>query len=694
MDKVGGFANKNKCSCCNNPWNVNDYSNDSSSIICTPCLNDDKGFSGINIENIDNTINLKDNFYLWTNGGWIKNNPIPLEYPSWNTFTQLFDLNLSRLQTILEELQESSRSKTFEEIQLADFYNSFMNEIEIEKRSIEPILPYIQLALNTNYTNLINTVAELHAKCICNPFFTYYASPDKKNSDHTICSIQQGGIGLPDKDYYFDSDKADKCNEYIQFIANILNLIGDDNIEIYQNKANNIKIAQSIFEFEKNIASAHLTKTQARDPELTYNMMSLDELNNFTKPTMISYSQYLVKGKTSNGFNFLQFFDLFGKHFNKKSNEFGNVNVSSTRAMKKISEICESPVLPHYLVFHIIKNNCDHLPKKYVDEKWLFYEKKLSGTVEQKPRWKRGLLFIESSLGEALSKIYVTKYFDEDSKVKALRIVELVLNELKERINELEWMKQITKQEAILKMDKFRVKIGYPDKFIDYSKCVIVNGYHLENIFSSRNFNLSLEINRMNNPTDRDQWHMTAQTVNAYYHPNLNEIVFPAAILQPPFFNPTADDAINFGSFGAVVSHEMTHGFDDKGRKFDWAGNLRDWWDDEDSKEYEKRAKQMIDQASSVEVFGLKLNGKLTQGENIADLGGLKLSYRALQRTLKTSDNKTLINGFTPNQRFFIGWAQLWRQNIKEERAKQLVTLDPHGPNEWRGNGMYLLLII
>ena len=294
-----------------------------------------------------------------------------------------------------------------------------------------------------------------------------YASPDKKCSDHSICSIQQGGLGLPDKDYYFDADKTDKRLMYIELITNIFNLIGEDgSIDIYKNKVNNAKIAQSVFEFEKKIASAHMTKAEARDPELTYNFMSLELLNELTKPCMISYSQYLTQGKTSDGFNYVQFFDLFGKHFNK--GDFGNVNVSQTNALKKISEICDSPVVSHYLVFHVVKNNCDHLPKRYVDEKWSFYEKTLSGVAEQKPRWKRGLSYIESSLGEALGKIYVKKHFNEDSKIKALRIVQLVLTELRERIKEVEWMEETTKQEAILKMNKFRVKIGYPDKFQDY----------------------------------------------------------------------------------------------------------------------------------------------------------------------------------------------------------------------------------
>lgn len=352
-----------------------------------------------------------------------------------------------------------------EEEKLANFYTSYMDEVVIENRSIEPLLPYIHVALNINCDNLIQTVADFHANGICSPFFSMYASPDKKCSDHSICSIQQGGIGLPDRDYYFDNDKNDKRDDYIRFVSNILNFIGDDaSIEIYKNKDKNHQLANAIFEFEKNIASSHLTKTEARDPEKTYNLMSLNELNELTKPS-ITYSKYLIKGKIS-GFDYVKFFDLFGKHFNKA--DFGKVNVSMTNAMKKISEICDSTILPHYLVFHIVKNNSEHLSKRYVDEKWLFYENKLSGTLEQKPRWKRGLSYIESSLGEALGKIYVQRYFNEDSKVKALRIVELVLNELRERINEVEWMEESTKKEAILKMNKFRVKIGYPDKFQEY----------------------------------------------------------------------------------------------------------------------------------------------------------------------------------------------------------------------------------
>lgn len=395
MNKVGAFAKK--CECCRNIWNIDD----SSFNVCTPCLQDSKGYQGIDIENLDNTVDFKQDFYLWSNGGWLKRNPLSdhPEYPSWNTFTALFDLNLGRLRDILTELQSSDKVCTAEDMKLADFYNSFIDEETIESRKLEPILPYIKLAHGTSSTNLLETISRLHGEGICNPFFGLYPSPDKKNSDITIPTIVQGGLGLPDRDYYFDADKEDKRSYYLEFITAIFNYIGEDT-DLYQDKEQNAKIAQAIFEYEKLLAASHLTKTECRDPQLTYNLMSLKELNELTKPKIMSYAQYLARGQPDDGLDYVKFFNLFGSYFDKSADEFGNVNVSQVEYMKKLSSQLSdaSPVLSHYLVFHVVLNNCNHLTKKYVDLKWLLFENRLSGTVEQKPRWKRGLAVLESGM--------------------------------------------------------------------------------------------------------------------------------------------------------------------------------------------------------------------------------------------------------------------------------------------------------
>jgi len=390
MNKVGAFAKK--CECCRNVWNIDDNSFN----VCTPCLQDSKGYQGIDIENLDNSVDCKQDFYSWANGGWLNRNPLSdhPEYPSWNTFTALFDLNLGRLRDILTELQSSSdKVRSDEEEKLAIFYNSFIDEETIESRQLDPLLPYIKLAHSTNNTNLLETVSKFHGEGICTPFFGLYPSPDKKNSDITIPTILQGGLGLPDRDYYFDADKEEKRSHYVEFITAIFNYIGEDS-DLYQDKEQNAKISQAIFEYEKLLAASHLTKTECRDPELTYNLMSLKELNDLTKPKIMSY------GQPGDGLDFVKFFNLFGSYFDKSADEFGNVNVSQVEYMKKLSSQLsdESPVLSHYLVFHVVLNNCNHLAKKYVDLKWSFFENKLSGTAEQKPRWKRGLGVLESGI--------------------------------------------------------------------------------------------------------------------------------------------------------------------------------------------------------------------------------------------------------------------------------------------------------
>ena len=434
-------------------------------------------------------------------------------------------------------------------------------------------------------------------------------------------------------------------------------------------------IANQIFDLESTLAQSHMTKTENRDPESTYNIMTIDELTT----------------KCRNQFSFTSFFD---SATGKSMSELGQVNIRNVKAIQCVAETIETidpMLLKHYLRWRTIRSCARYLSHVFVNEDFNFNEKILAGTNEIKPRWKRAMAFTESALGELLGQMYCAKYFDESCKKKALFIVESVRQALEDRLKEVDWIKSdLTRAEALKKMNRFNVKIGYPDKWIDYSTLNInTTDSFLTMIFKSRVFEHKREVDEMNAPTNKDKWFMTPQTVNAYYHPNLNEIVFPAAILQSPFFDPEADDAINFGSMGAVVGHEMTHGFDDKGRKFNYEGNMIDWWTKEDGEEYEKRVEVMVEQANKIEVYGQKVQGKLTCGENIADLGGLRLALRALKSHLgnKNVDEMKKIDGFTSTQRFFLGWAQCWRQNITKERALQLLTIDPHGPNQSRCNG-------
>ena len=504
------------------------------------------------------------------------------------------------------------------------------------------------------------------------------ASPDNKQSELSICQVAQGGLGLPDRDYYFDEDKETKRTAYKLHIAKMLSLLNDPTSTTTNDNDDEVderftSMANSIYELESKLAQAHMTKTENRDPEATYNKMTIEE---FTK-------------SCNSVFHFSAFFT---SATNKTVQELGDINVRNTKALHCVAECIaqvDAETLKNYLRWRSIRSCANYLPKAFVNENFHFNETVLAGTEEIKPRWKRAMAYTEGALGEALGQIYCAKYFDESCKKKALFIVESVRQSLEGRLKEVDWIKsESTREQALKKMSRFNVKIGYPDKWIDYTTLVIERDEpFLSMIFKSRVFDHILEVKEMNTPTDKDKWFMTPQTVNAYYHPNLNEIVFPAAILQAPFFDPNADDAINFGSMGAVVGHEMTHGFDDKGRKFNFEGNMLDWWTKEDGEEYEKRVEVMVDQANQIEVHGQKVQGKLTCGENIADLGGLRLALRALKSHLGNDEDELKIDGFTPTQRFFLGWAQCWRQNINKERALQLLTVDPHGPNPSRCNG-------
>lgn len=667
----GAFAKAVKCPCCNNPWNQS--SEDSTTTtstaagICNPCLTDNKGYKGIDPDNFDNSVSPAENFFLWSNGGWKAKNPIPAEYSSWNTFIVLRDLNLDRLKTILDELAQDDNQNTAtssaDQQKLKDYFQSFMNESLIDSLGVSPLQELINLCYHAK-DDITATIATLHAKYAITPFFSVYSTPDKANSEHSLCSLYQSGLGMGDRDYYMDEDKADKREKYLVYLTQIFSLLGKHNIcTEYQNEQYCIKIANEILSFETQLATFFLTRTQSRDPKTTYNKMSVDQLKAQCRAVNISWDEYLAKGVfREHTFDWNRYFALIGKGVES----LGDINVSSVTALTHFHKLLDSPIVEHYLLFHVINSFAPNLSSDFVQVHFQYHEKEMKGTAEMLPRWKRALQGLETALGDSLGQLYVSKYFAGDAKVRALQIVESVRDALRERLHEIPWMGDTSRQEALVKMEKFKVKIGYPDEWKDYSNLVVLPDQHIANVIASRQFEFQIDVNRMNAPTDKKRWFMTPQTVNAYYHPSLNEIVFPAAILQPPFFDPEADAAVQYGSLGAVVGHEMTHGFDDQGRKYDSQGNLRDWWTKEDGDEYERRASVMIKQAEAFEVYGLKLNGKLTCGENIADLGGVKLSLRALNKHLGSLETPApLINGLTPQQRFFLAWSQSWRENGK-----------------------------
>jgi len=690
-----------KCPCCNNPWAA--ATSEMFAQMCVSCEEEQKDENEKDTKNLrqylDESVNPSQDFYHYANGTWIKENPIPAGYPSWNTFLQLHTLSQERLKTLLNN-GDGKTTNNDDAKKVMTFYTAAMDEEKVETDGIEPLKDVLNLcdeAANASKDGHTDVVASCLGKLFATygiyAFFSIGAGPDNKKSDWSLCQVAQGGLGLPDRDYYFDEDKDDKRIAYKAHIANMLQLLQDMEKESTSsssgdgdNKASTTTTttttdrANDIYELELKLAEAHMTKTENRDPESTYNKMTLDEF------VTLCSSDKDQDTSSSSLFDFVKFFEATT---NKSIQELGYINIRNIGALRCASRLIttiDANLLRDYLRWRTIRSCSSYLSKSIVDEAFNFNEKVLAGTNEIKPRWKRAMAFTESALGEALGQMYCKKYFDESCKEKALSIVESVRQALEERLKEVDWIKSSsTREEALKKMSRFNVKIGYPDKWIDYTTLEIRDSEPLMTmVFKSRAFDHIREVKEMNAPTDKDKWFMSPQTVNAYYHPNLNEIVFPAAILQAPFFDPDADDAINFGSMGAVVGHEMTHGFDDKGRKFNFEGNMMDWWTKDDGLEYEKRVEVMVEQANKIEIHGKKVQGKLTCGENIADLGGLRLALRALKAR---GNMDVIVDDFTATQRFFLGWAACWRQNITKERALQLLTIDPHGPNPSRCNG-------
>jgi len=692
------------CPCCENPWAA--ATGDFFAKLCQECDETaEKKDIGLSRSNMDFDVHPKDDFYIYANGSWLKNNPIPAGYPNWNSFLTLHVQSQENLKQILEDLaskrdssnnanvgKEPETTITDEEHKVSSFFKAAMDEAAIEETKLEPLRPLLQecakiadASSSGDKTGLASALARMTFNYGISIFFGVGVSPDNANSEHSIAELGQGGLGLPDRDYYFDEDKQDKRDAYQATIAKFLILLDSgcggasldaplDN-DNDNDKRNAAELAEKVVALETKLAEAHMTRTENRDPHSTYNKMSMSELTHDLCHDTFDFSTY--------------FLTYSGKPVVE---EVGDINVRNKAAIVRATEIAGSAdrqTLLAYAQWKVVASCAPYLPSVFVDAHFEFFEKTLQGTTELKPRWKRAMAFTESALGEVLGKIYCEKYFDESSKQQALDIVEKVRESLEQRLKEVDWIKaDSTREQALKKMDHFRVKIGYPDVWTDYGPLSIETGDRfLDMVLKARSFANSIENKEMNAPTDRNKWFMTPQTINAYYHPNLNEIVFPAAILQPPLFDKDADEAVNFGAIGAVVGHEMTHGFDDQGKEFNYRGVLQNWWTEADSKEYSERVAVMVEQASSFEVHGQNVQGKLTSGENIADLGGLRLALRALKAT-DGFDDSIKIDGFTPSQRLFLSWAQCWRQNITKERSLQLLTVDPHGPNSMRCNGV------
>ncbi|CAN5759807.1 M13 family metallopeptidase [soil metagenome] len=616
-------------------------------------------------KNLDRSVKPAEDFYLFANGGWLKRNPIPPEFTRWGSFNQLAEKNNDALKAIAEKAAAAAREAApgSETQMVGDYYASGMDEKAINGARAKPLEAEFQrIDAIKERADVLKTVAHLHMMGV-RAFFTFSARQDEKNSEMMIAIAYQGGLGLPDRDYYTKSDEASQKlrEQYVEHVAKMFNLLGGP-AEIA--KAN----GQKVLAFETALAEPARTRVELRDPQKNYNKMTQAQLQELTP-----------------NWNWA---DYFGE---LQLTDAGEINVGQPdffRAADRVFAETSIEDWQNYLRWQLVNAAASELSAEFVDENFRFFEKTLRGAEKIKPRWKRVVTSTDSSLGEALGKLYVADHFPPEAKERALELVENLREAMADRIKTLDWMDEPTKEEALKKLAAFRVKIGYPDKWRDYSGLKIDRGPFVLNAARAAEFEQQRTLRKIGKPVDPDEWYMSPPTVNAYYNPTMNEIVFPAGILQPPFFDPNADDAMNYGGIGAVIGHELTHGFDDQGRQYDAAGNLRDWWTKESADAYNERAKKIVDQYAAYEPLpGQHINGELTQGENIADIGGLKLAYMALQKALAKKPQPEKIDGFTQDQRFFLGWAQIWRNNIREQELKLRLNTDPHSPGRYRTIG-------
>lgn len=618
----------------------------------------------LNPANMDLSVKPGDDFFQYANGTWIRNNPIPDEYSRYGAFEQLTEQNYKDLVKLLTDAAEDETAEEGSIKQkIGDFYKTGMDTVQIEELGITPLNADLERINNIlTIVDVQREVAIMQTYGIF-PLFRIFAYPDEKNSKMMIVQLSQGGLGLPDRDYYLDKDKrsTELREEYVKHIAMMLKLAGDPADEA-------LKAADKIMALETRLAKASMTRLERRDPHATYNKMSLKKLSRL--------SRYYGWGT---------YFSLIGLP------EPGDINVRQPDFFKEISRMMKDVTIGDwklYLKWNLINRSADYLSSDFVNQDFHFYGNVLSGRKSIQPRWKRVLRSENRALGEAVGQLYVEKYFPPAAKERMLDLVANLKSALGERIKKLDWMGEATKEQALKKLKVMNVKIGYPDKWIDYTNCQIKDDSYIQNMRRANQFDFHRNMDKTGKPVDPDEWQMNPQTVNAYYSPTRNEIVFPAAILQPPFFNMAADDAVNYGAIGMVIGHEMTHGFDDQGRNYDADGNLRDWWTKDDEEKFKARSQVLVDQYDNFTVLdSLHVNGKLTLGENIADLGGLNVAYDALQKSMEGKPRPALIDGFTPEQRFFLSLAQVWRQNIRDKELMRRLREDVHSPGQFRVNG-------
>lgn len=626
--------------------------------VAVSCTQTAKEPPAIDLINLDTTVSPATDFDAYSNGGWKRLNPIPDEKSIFGTFDKLADTGEEQVKTLFTDIANGKFAEGSIENKIADFYASGMDTLAIEASGTTPLLQYWkQVDEVSNLATLQQLVANWHRMQI-NPLFTIYADADQKNSVQVIAYLTQGGLGMPDRDYYLKTDERtlEIQEKYRQFITGLL-------VQSGSSVDDAVTQAATIYELEKKMATVSMSLLEQRDPYKTYNKMTVDSLSEMAP-----------------GYDWAAYFkgiDL---------DDPGELVVSQPAFFIGIGQLIESEPLNTwklYLKYQVTNYMASYLSKDIVDMNFDFYGKTLSGRLAQRPRWKRVQATTNNALSEAIGQMYVKKYFPPEAKKRMVALVENLRVSLGERINQLEWMGDTTKQKAIEKLNTINVKVGYPDKWKDYSALKVEKESYVQNIINSGMFDFERMIKKINKPVDKSEWYMPPQMVNAYYNPSTNEIVFPAAILQPPFFYLNADDAVNYGAIGVVIGHEMTHGFDDQGRQYDKDGNLNDWWTTQDANRFNERTAVLANQYSQFTILdSIKADGQLTLGENIADLGGLSVSFQALKHVLK--GNEKAIDGFSPEQRFFLAYAHLWAQNIRDEEMLRLTKLDVHSLGRYR----------
>jgi putative endopeptidase len=621
---------------------------------------------GFSIDNIDKTLDPCVDFFEYACGNWLKRTEIPADQSAWLSFVELDERNLITLRDILDKAAASDPNRTPVQQKIGDFYSSCMDEKAIEAKGLDPFRPELdRIAAVKDKAALIDAIARVH-QTGSRPLFNFYSSSDLHNADQVIAYIDQGGLSLPDRDYYIkdDAQKTEMRKHLVEYVTQMFVLTGKSP----QQAADS---AQTVLRIETALAKASMDRTLRRDPKNRDHKMTRD-----------------AAGALGPNFHLDRYFTDMG------TPGFSDLNVVNPDFFKQVNGVIDSESLDSlktYVSWHMLDDAAPWLSKPFVDANFTMAQA-LTGQKEIQARWKRCVGATDNAMGEALGQAYVEQTFGAEGKQRMLKMVGALEKSLDEDIQGLPWMSPETKKQAKVKLQAIRNKIGYPDEWRDYSSLTIVRGDLLGNYLRSNEFESKRDINKISKPLDRREWGMTPPTVNAYYSPAYNEIVFPAGILQPPFFDKNMDDAVNFGGIGLVIGHELTHGFDDQGRKYDPQGNLRDWWTADDGKEFETRVSCVADEYSNfVAVDDLKLNGRLTLGENTADNGGARIALMALEHMIaedKAGKEGQKIDGYTPEQRFFLGFGRVWCEKRRPESARLRVMTNPHSPGKWRVNGV------